>query len=157
MPYDRNNVFARILRGEIPCNKVYEDEHVLAFRDINPQAPTHILVIPKGEYVSLDDFSEKASDAEMAALLRALGRVAREAGVAESGYRILANNGAAAHQEVPHFHLHVFGGPRSRRHAATAIISADVISFGKSVLAGQRKAGSSVNLRERALEADAVE
>ncbi len=73
MPYDRNNVFARILRGEIPCNKVYEDEHVLAFRDINPQAPTHILVIPKGEYVSLDDFSEKASDAEMAALLRALG------------------------------------------------------------------------------------
>ena len=110
MPYDRNNVFARILRGEIPCNKVYENEHVLAFRDINPQAPTHILVIPKGEYVSLDDFSEKASDAETAALLRALGHVAREAGVAESGYRILANNGAAAHQEVPHFHLHVFGG-----------------------------------------------
>ncbi|MGA8760362.1 MAG: histidine triad nucleotide-binding protein [Stellaceae bacterium] len=110
MPYDRNNVFARILRGEIPCNKVYEDEHVLAFRDINPQAPTHVLVIPKGEYVSLDDFSEKASDAEMAALLRALGHVAREAGVAESGYRILANNGVAAHQEVPHFHLHVFGG-----------------------------------------------
>jgi diadenosine tetraphosphate (Ap4A) HIT family hydrolase len=110
VPYDRNNVFARILRGEIPCNKVYENEHVLAFRDINPQAPTHILVIPKGEYVSLNDFSEKASDAEMAALLRALGRVAREAGIAESGYRILANNGAAAHQEVPHFHLHVFGG-----------------------------------------------
>ena len=80
MAYDRNNVFARILRGEIPCNKVYEDEHVLAFRDINPQAPTHILVIPKGEYVSLDDFSEKASDAEMASLLRALGHVAREAG-----------------------------------------------------------------------------
>jgi histidine triad (HIT) family protein len=108
--YDRNNVFARILRGEISCNKVYEDEHILAFRDINPQAPTHILVIPKGEYVSLDDFSEKASDAEMASLVRALGYVAREEGVVESGYRILANSGAAAHQEVSHFHVHLFGG-----------------------------------------------
>jgi histidine triad (HIT) family protein len=108
--YDRNNVFARILRGEISCNKVYEDEHILAFRDINPQAPTHILVIPKGEYVSLDDFSEKASDAEMASLVRALGYVAREEEVVESGYRILANTGAAAHQEVPHFHVHLFGG-----------------------------------------------
>jgi histidine triad (HIT) family protein len=110
MPYDQNNVFARILRGEIPCTKLFEDEHVLAFRDINPQAPTHILVIPKGEYVSLDDFSEKASDAEMAALIRALGQIAREQGVNQSGYRILSNNGAAAHQEVPHFHVHVFGG-----------------------------------------------
>jgi histidine triad (HIT) family protein len=110
MAYDRNNVFARILRGEIPCNKVYEDEHVLAFHDINPQAPTHVLVIPKGEYVSLDDFAEKASAAEFAALVRALGRIAREQGVAESGYRILANTGAAAHQEVPHFHVHLFGG-----------------------------------------------
>jgi histidine triad (HIT) family protein len=108
--YDPNNVFARILRGEIPCNKVYEDEHSLAFRDINPQTPTHILVIPKGAYVSLDDFSQKASDAEMASLLRALGQVARQAGVVQSGYRILANNGAAAHQEVPHFHVHVFAG-----------------------------------------------
>ena len=110
MTYDRNNVFARILRGEIPCNKVYEDEHVLAFRDIRPQAPAHVLVIPKGEYVSLDDFSEKASADEMAALVRALGRVARAEGVAESGYRILANTGAAARQEVPHFHVHIFGG-----------------------------------------------
>jgi len=108
--YDRNNVFARILRGELPCNKVYEDEHVLAFRDINPLAPTHILVIPKGEYVSLADFSEKAGDAEMAALVRALGLVARQEGVAESGYRILANHGPASHQEVPHFHVHIFGG-----------------------------------------------
>jgi len=108
--YDRNNVFARILRGEIPCNKVYEDTHVLAFRDINPQAPTHILVVPKGEYVSLDDFSANASDAEMASLVRALGHVARAEGVVESGYRILANTGAAAHQEVPHFHIHLFGG-----------------------------------------------
>ncbi|HUC10639.1 MAG TPA: histidine triad nucleotide-binding protein [Stellaceae bacterium] len=110
MAYDRNNVFARILRGELPCNKVYEDEHVLAFRDINPLAPTHILVIPKGEYVSLADFSEKAGDAEMAALVRALGLVARQEGVAESGYRILANHGPASHQEVPHFHVHIFGG-----------------------------------------------
>jgi diadenosine tetraphosphate (Ap4A) HIT family hydrolase len=110
MAYDRNNVFALILRGEIPCNKMYEDEHVLAFHDISPQSPTHVLVIPKGEYVSLDDFSEKASIAEMAALVRALGHVAREQGVAETGYRILANTGAAAHQEVPHFHVHLFGG-----------------------------------------------
>jgi diadenosine tetraphosphate (Ap4A) HIT family hydrolase len=110
MAYDRNNVFARILRGEIPCNKVYEDEHVLVFHDISPQTPTHVLVIPKGEYVSLDDFSEKASSAEIAALIRALGRVARAQGVVESGYRILANSGPAAHQEVSHFHVHLFGG-----------------------------------------------
>ena len=110
MAYDRNNVFARILRGEIPCNKVYEDDHVLAFRDIRPQAPTHVLVIPKGEYVSLDDFSEKASAAEMAALVRALGQIARSEGVADSGYRILANTGADARQEVPHFHVHIFAG-----------------------------------------------
>ena len=110
MTYDRDNVFARILRGEIPCNKVYEDEHVLAFHDISPQAPTHVLVIPKGEYVSLDDFSERASAAEMAALVRALGHLAREQGVSETGYRVLANTGPAAHQEVPHFHVHLFGG-----------------------------------------------
>jgi histidine triad (HIT) family protein len=110
MPYDRNNVFARILRGELPCSRVYEDEHVLAFRDIHPQAPTHIVVIPKGEYVSVDDFSEKASDAELAAFMRAIGRVAKQEGVAEGGYRILANRGKAAHQEVPHFHLHLFAG-----------------------------------------------
>ena len=110
MPYDRSNVFARILRGELPCTKVYEDAHVLAFRDINPQAPTHIIVIPKGEYVSVADFSEKASEAELAAFFRAIGRIAHQEGVAESGYRILANHGPAAHQDVPHFHLHLFGG-----------------------------------------------
>jgi diadenosine tetraphosphate (Ap4A) HIT family hydrolase len=110
MAYDRNNVFARILRGEIPCKKVYEDEHVLAFHDISPQTPTHILVIPKAEYVSLDDFFEKASLAEIGALVRALGNIAREQGVADTGYRILANTGRAAHQEVPHFHVHLFGG-----------------------------------------------
>ena len=110
MAYDRSSVFARILRGEIPCKKVFEDSHVLAFNDINPQTPTHILVIPKGEYVSSDDFFEKASDAEIAAFMRAVGRIAREHGLAAPGYRILANHGRDAHQEVPHFHVHIFGG-----------------------------------------------
>ena len=108
--YDRDNVFARILRGELPCRTVYEDEHVLAFHDIRPQAPTHIIVIPKGEYISVDDFSERASEAELVAFLRAVSRIAREQGVTDSGYRILANHGTAAHQDVPHFHLHLFGG-----------------------------------------------
>ncbi len=110
MVYDPNNVFARILRGEMPCRKVFEDEHVLAFHDINPQTPVHILIIPKGAYVSLDDFSATASDAEIVALARAVGHVARELGVAETGYRVLANHGRDAHQEVPHFHVHLFGG-----------------------------------------------
>jgi diadenosine tetraphosphate (Ap4A) HIT family hydrolase len=110
MAYDRSNVFALILRSELPCNKAYEDEHVLAFHDIHPQAPVHIILIPKGEYVSVDDFSENASDTELAAFMRAIARLAREAGVTESGYRILSNHGRAAHQEVPHFHLHLFGG-----------------------------------------------
>jgi len=110
MPYDRNNVFARILRGELPCDRVYEDEHVLAFRDIHPQAPVHIVVIPKGEYVSIDDFAATAPAAEQAAFIRAIGQIAHREGVAEGGYRILSNHGAAAHQEVPHFHLHLFGG-----------------------------------------------
>src|SRR5919202_1801694 len=93
MAYDPNNVFARILRGELPCKKVFEDEHVLAFHDIRPQTPTHILVIPKGAYVSWDDFAAKASAEEIAALVRAVGRLAREAGLAEPGYRLLANHG----------------------------------------------------------------
>ena len=109
-PYDDNNIFARILRNEIPSNKVYEDERVLAFNDINPLAPTHILVIPKGSYVSWDDFSEKASDEEIAGLTRAVGRIARDAGLVEQGYRVLANVGLNSGQEVPHLHLHIFGG-----------------------------------------------
>ena len=109
-PYDDSNIFARILRGEVPSSKVYEDEQVLAFNDIHPLAPTHILVIPKGPYVSWDDFSEKASDAEIAGLVRAVGKVARDAGLVEPGYRVLANVGAHGGQEVPHLHLHVFGG-----------------------------------------------
>ena len=109
-PYDESNIFARILRGELPATKVYEDEHVLAFNDINPMAPTHVLVIPKGKYVSWDDFSDNASDAEMAAFVRAAGKIAREAGLVEPGYRLLANTGTAAGQEVPHLHLHIFAG-----------------------------------------------
>jgi diadenosine tetraphosphate (Ap4A) HIT family hydrolase len=110
LPYDDSNVFARILRGEIPCRKVYEDEHALAFHDINPQAPHHILVIPKGAYVSWDDFSAQASEAEIAGFVRAMGHVAREAGLVESGYRLLANTGLDSHQEVPHLHVHIFAG-----------------------------------------------
>jgi histidine triad (HIT) family protein len=109
-PYDDSNIFARILRGELPCNKVYEDEHVLAFHDINPLAPTHILVIPKGSYVSWDDFSDRASDAEIAAFTRAVGKIARDAGLVEAGYRVLANVGPNSGQEVPHLHAHIFGG-----------------------------------------------
>ncbi|HUP67446.1 MAG TPA: histidine triad nucleotide-binding protein [Sphingomicrobium sp.] len=109
-PYDDGNIFARILRGEIPSSKVYEDEHVLAFHDINPAAPTHILVIPKGPFVSWDDFSANGSDAEIAAFVRAVGSIAREAGLVENGYRLLANTGGNAGQEVPHLHVHIFAG-----------------------------------------------
>jgi len=109
-PYDDNNIFARILRGELPSSKVYEDEHVLAFNDINPLSPTHILVIPKGRYVSWDDFSAKASDEEITTFVRAVGKIARDAGLVESGYRILANTGLNSNQEVPHLHVHIFAG-----------------------------------------------
>ena len=109
-PYDQNNLFAQILRGEIPSKKVYEDEHALAFHDINPLAPTHILVIPKGPYVSWDDFSAKAPDAEIAGFIRAVGKIARDERLVESGYRLLANVGLNSGQEVPHLHVHIFGG-----------------------------------------------
>lgn len=110
MAYDRDNVFARILRGELPCDKVYEDAHVLAFRDIHPQAPVHVLVIPKGEYVTFEEFSEKASPEEISALVGALGHIARSEGVATGGWRLIANNGPAGRQEVQHLHLHILGG-----------------------------------------------
>jgi histidine triad (HIT) family protein len=110
MAYDRDNVFARILRGELPCAKIYEDEHVLAFRDIAPQAPTHVVLIPKAEYVSADEFSERASDAELAAFMRAIAKIAKMEGIDESGYRLLTNTGKDGHQEVPHFHMHIVGG-----------------------------------------------
>jgi diadenosine tetraphosphate (Ap4A) HIT family hydrolase len=110
LPYDEGNVFARILRGELPCSKVYEDEHVLAFNDIRPLAPVHVLVIPKGAYVSWDDFSERADAEEIAAFVRAVGRIARDQGLVEPGYRLLANVGGHGGQEVPHLHVHIFGG-----------------------------------------------
>ena len=110
LPYDDANIFARILRGEIPSKPVYEDEWALAFEDINPQAELHTLVIPKGRYVSWDDFSAKASDAEIASFVRAVGAVARAKGLVEPGYRLIANTGVHGGQEVPHFHVHVFGG-----------------------------------------------
>ncbi len=110
MSYDPDNIFAKILRGEIPCDKVYEDEFTLAFNDINPQAPTHVLVIPKGAFVSMDDFTARADTEMIAGLFQAVGRVARELGLEKAGYRILANSGADAHQEVPHLHIHIFAG-----------------------------------------------
>jgi diadenosine tetraphosphate (Ap4A) HIT family hydrolase len=108
--YDDNNIFAKILRGDLPSRKVYEDEYALAFHDINPLAPVHILVIPKGPYVSWDDFSEKASDEEIAGFVRAVGKVARDQQLVVQGYRLLANTGKRAGQEVPHLHVHIFGG-----------------------------------------------
>lgn len=110
LPYDDQNVFAKILRGEIPNRTVFEDEWALAFHDINPQAPTHVLVIPKGAYVSWDDFSAKAPAEEIAGFVRAVGHVARSLGLVEPGYRLLANIGQHGHQEVPHLHVHLFGG-----------------------------------------------
>lgn len=110
LPYDDHNVFAKILRGEIPNRMVYEDNYALAFYDINPQAPTHVLVIPKGAYVSWDDFSAKASEAEIAGFIRAVGKVARDLGLVAPGYRLLANTGTDSHQEVPHLHVHLFAG-----------------------------------------------
>ena len=108
--YDDQNIFAKILRGEIPSTPVYDDEWAYAFPDINPQAPTHILVIPKGAYVSWDDFSARASEAEISGFVRAVGKVARDAGMVEPGYRLLANTGHDSHQEVPHLHVHIFSG-----------------------------------------------
>ncbi len=109
-PYDDQNVFAKIVRGEIPSNKVYEDEHVLAFHDINPAAPVHVQVIPKGEYVSLDDFVDKASDAEIAHFFRTVKKIAHDLELAGPGYRLLMNTGRDSNQQVPHLHLHIFGG-----------------------------------------------
>jgi histidine triad (HIT) family protein len=110
MAYDQSNVFARILRGELPCQRVYEDDHALAFHDINPLAPVHVLVIPKGAYVSMDDFTAQASPEQVAGFFRAVGEIARRLGLADGGYRFLANTGVDANQEVAHFHVHIFGG-----------------------------------------------
>ena len=109
-PYDDSNVFARILRGEIPSRRVYEDEWAIAFHDITPQAPVHVLVIPRGTYVSMADFTQNATADEIAGFVRAVGTVARQLGLEEPGYRVLANVGGHGGQEVPHLHVHLFGG-----------------------------------------------
>ena len=114
LPYDDNNIFARILRGELPCNKVYEDDWSIAFHDIRPQAPVHVLVVPKGRYVGWEDFTASASDAEIAGFTRAIGAVTRQLGLAEPGYRLMVNMGRDGHQEVPHLHVHIFGGRQFR-------------------------------------------
>lgn len=108
--YDPQNIFARILRGEIPCSKVYEDDYVLAFNDIAPQAPVHILVIPKGAYLSIDDFGERAPAQEIKAFYAAIAKITKENGLAQSGFRTIANTGLNGGQEVPHFHVHLLGG-----------------------------------------------
>ena len=108
--YDDNNIFARILRGEIPSRRVFENEWAIAFHDIAPQAPVHVLVIPRGRWRSWADFAAGAGEAEIAGFVRAIGQVARELGLEEPGYRLLANAGLDAHQEVPHLHVHLFGG-----------------------------------------------
>jgi histidine triad (HIT) family protein len=113
--YDKNNIFAKILRGEIPCNKIYEDELVLAFEDTNPQAKIHVLVIPKGAYVDMNDFATNAKSKEIEGLIRGLGKVADILGVSTSGYRYLGNNGNDGGQEVPHLHFHIFGGEKLGR------------------------------------------
>jgi diadenosine tetraphosphate (Ap4A) HIT family hydrolase len=110
MAYDDSNIFAKILRGEVPCDKVYEDDHAFAFNDIRPQAPVHVLVIPKGPYVSMDDFTAKAPAELIAGFFRAVGTVARQLGVDRSGYRLLVNSGPHSHQEVMHLHVHIFAG-----------------------------------------------
>ncbi|MCW3798045.1 HIT domain-containing protein [Sphingomonas sp. BN140010] len=109
-PYDETNVFAKILRGELPARKVYENQHAVVIHDVNPLAPVHLLALPKGPYVSWDDFSARASDAEMAALTRAVGEAARLVEASTQGYRVLSNVGKRAGQEVPHLHVHIFGG-----------------------------------------------
>mgnify|MGYP000279789185 CR=1 FL=1 len=119
MIYDQNNIFAKILRGEIPCDKVYESDHALAFKDINPQAKIHVLVIPKGPYINMDDFSKNAKPDEIVGLIKALGETAKIVGVSEhsqgKGYRYIGNNGPDGGQEVPHLHFHIVGGEKLGR------------------------------------------
>jgi len=116
MTYDTNNIFAKILRGEIPCKKIYENEYILAFHDINPQKKVHALVVPKGEYINLDDFSSKASDQEITGLIKGISIVAKKIGVSDEvnggGYRTLVNVGENGEQEVLHLHFHIFGGEK---------------------------------------------
>ena len=118
MSYDDNNIFAKILRGEIPCKKIYEDEFVLSFYDINPQKKVHALVIPKGKYVNLEDFTSKASSDEIVGLMKGISTVAKKIGISSidnQGFRTLSNVGDNGGQEVPHLHFHLFGGEKVGR------------------------------------------
>jgi histidine triad (HIT) family protein len=108
--YDDSNIFAKILRGEIPCKKIYEDDYVIAIEDIAPAAPIHVLVIPKTEYMSFNDFSKDASDKEVAAYFRSMQKIATKLGLEDNGYRIVSNHGSDAAQTVPHLHFHILGG-----------------------------------------------
>jgi len=115
MSYDKNNIFAKILRKEIPCKKIFENEHVLSFHDINPQKKIHALVIPKGEYIDLDDFNARASDQEIVALSKAITKVSKILNISTDmgkGYRALTNLSEDGGQEVPHLHFHLFGGEK---------------------------------------------
>ncbi|SDH60107.1 histidine triad nucleotide-binding protein [Roseospirillum parvum] len=123
MSYDDSNIFARILRGEIPAKKVYEDDHVLAFEDISPKAPVHTLVIPKGPYKDLAALAAQGTDAELAALVRALAKVAEEKQTADSGYRVICNTGEDGGQEVDHVHFHVLGGKPVGRMISRAVMA----------------------------------
>lgn len=114
--YDSNNIFAKIIRGEIPASKVYEDEKILAFHDISRSAPVHVLVVPKGEYISFADFSSKAPAQEIVDFFRKLGEIAASFGLDDSGYRLVANHGSDASQTVPHFHVHILGGNKLSTH-----------------------------------------
>ena len=115
MSYDKNNIFAKILRKEIPCKKIFENDHILSFHDINPQKKIHALVIPKGEYIDLDDFNNRASDQEIVALSKAITEVSKILSISTDtgrGYRALTNLGEDGGQEVPHLHFHLFGGEK---------------------------------------------
>ena len=110
MVYDNSNIFAKILRGEVPCQVVDEDDHTLSFEDINPQAPVHVLVIPKNPYVDWTDFTKRASKEEIVKFTKAISRVAEKKNISKTGYRIISNIGLDGNQEVPHLHMHIIGG-----------------------------------------------
>ena len=130
MSYDENNIFAKILRGEIPCKKIYEDEFVLSFHDINPQKKIHALVIPKGKYIDLDDFCRNASTNEMVGMFKGIEKVSKKLGISMDsgkGYRALSNIGVDGGQEVPHLHFHLFGGEKIGRMVLWLKTSKDTI------------------------------
>ena len=108
--YDQTNIFAKIIAGEVPCDEVYNDKNVLAFKDVSPAAPMHVLVIPKGEYVSFNDFATKAGTEKLANFFQTVQKIASDLGLEQDGYRLITNHGKNASQTVPHFHVHILGG-----------------------------------------------